>query len=151
MQQADAQNAQACQLNIFARDVDQTYGTDDRQLISMFTKTFSLSPQTTFDQLLRSACQFWGVIGTDFEIYQLVDEEPIPLQASSDRVCVVLEELAIGSSKGVNKADKKGGDDTSAKLHAVFYIGRNHITEKNPDISNKILAISGATETNNND
>ena len=29
-QQAKAQVVQACQLQIFARDVDQTYGTDDK-------------------------------------------------------------------------------------------------------------------------
>ena len=55
----------------------------------MFTKTFSLSPYTTFDHLLRAACSFWGVIYNDFAIYQLEDDplkKPINVSHEEERV-----------------------------------------------------------------
>ena len=44
------QVSQACQLYVFARDVDVEFGgSEEESKVSLFTKTFSLSPYTTFD------------------------------------------------------------------------------------------------------
>ena len=56
----------------------------------MFTKTFRLSPFTTFLDLLRASCSFWGVIMNDFAIYQL-DEDPLkkPINLSNEKEKVI--------------------------------------------------------------
>ena len=56
------QVVEACQMLVFARDMDPDYGTDKLSKIALLTRTFSLSPFTTFDNLLRATCSHWGLI-----------------------------------------------------------------------------------------
>ena len=69
------QASEAIKLMIYARDVDPNYGkTGTPSAIAIFTKTFSLSPGTTFEKLNSSACNYFGLIEQDFSLFWL-DEE----------------------------------------------------------------------------
>jgi len=95
-------------VQIFARDVDPTYGSDQKSKIAMFTKTFSLSPYTTFDNILRNTCIYWGVIKEDFSIYQIDDDtgEPKDLFDEPEKVIKFLELYAQTSKAASNDEDK---------------------------------------------
>ena len=121
------QVAQACQLYIYARDVDPEFGgSEEESKIALFTRTFSLSPYTTFDTILRHACNYWGLILAEFSIFQLDDDtgKPINLKDEPDRVLKFLETYSQTSTN--NKDD--GGDEADrnkeAGHNAKFYIGR---------------------------
>ena len=67
----------------------------------MFTKTFSLSPFTTFDNILRSTCILYGLIIEEFTIYQLDDDtdQLIDLGKENTRVLTYLEAFAQTSKQ----------------------------------------------------
>ena len=77
--------------------MDASYGTSEAQKIVMFTKTFSLSPYTTFDNLLRAACVYWGLLFQNFGIYQLDDnplKKPVNLSQEKERVLSYIDTIA---------------------------------------------------------
>ena len=122
------QVAEACQIFVFARDMEAAYGSDKLSKIALLTRSFSLSPFTTFDNLLRSTCSHWGLIQTDFSIFQLEEDSGklIDLSTESQRVLKYLETYAQTNGdgdddQGDKNADDAGGDD---KKFARFYIGR---------------------------
>ena len=59
-------------------------------------ETFRLSPQTTFDNILRSACTYWGVMLKDFAIYQIDTKtgKPVDLSQETQPVGKFLEDHA---------------------------------------------------------
>ena len=68
------QVAQAVQLQIFARDIDPEFGKDGNEdMITQFSSTFSLSTFTTFDNVRRVACAYWGVSVNEFELFSIDD------------------------------------------------------------------------------
>lgn len=99
----------------------------------MFTRTFSLSPFTTFDNLLRAACSFWGLIYHDFAIYFLDDDQaqkPINLSKEQERVLQYLDSYAQTSDKAKNNDDQvKKDEEFQDRQQAKFYIGRHTNTK----------------------
>jgi len=64
--------------------------------MKMFTKTFRLSPYTSFDNILRSASAYWGLMLSSFSVYQFLEhkDKPVDMSQMPIRVVHFLEAVA---------------------------------------------------------
>ena len=100
----------------------------------MLTKTFRLSPYSTFQMLKHHVCLYWGLLKDDFTLYQIDDDtgKLINLmELDEGRILKYLEFYAQTSKKGKSattkgkgKKKKKNANDDADNLLAKFYIGR---------------------------
>ena len=61
---------------VFGCDVDNVYANSKNreERISMVTRTFRVSPYSTFSTLFQKVCLYWGVLGEEFTLYQIDDD-----------------------------------------------------------------------------
>ena len=127
------QVAQAVQLQIFARDFDPEFGRDgEESSIAQFSNTFSLSTFTSFVELRRSACAYWGVDIREFELFYADSGNNLTnLTAESVKVLSFLETAAFLSVDPANEhktnksKSRKTGKNSVPVLYAKLFLGRN--------------------------
>lgn len=126
------QVSQAVQIKIFARDFDPEFGTDgEESSISIFSNTFALSSNTSFEVVRRAACSYWGVFLNDFQLYFLDGNGSIyDLGQENVKVLRFLETFGQSAAendantKNNSKSKNKGKKVAMKKSYAIFYLGR---------------------------
>ena len=130
-------------MSVFGCDVDNCYANSKsrEERITMLTKTFRLSPYSTFGTLFQKVCLYWGIMKDDFTLYQIDDDTGKfinLMEIEESRILKYLEQYAQTSKKGKSaeakdkskKKKKNAKEDDAEKLFAKFYIGR---IEKAPE------------------
>jgi hypothetical protein len=59
----------AVQVKLFAKDFNGTGANNQDQNKKVYIQTFKVTHSTTFSQLFQAACDFWGLLEDNYELY----------------------------------------------------------------------------------
>lgn len=125
-------------------------------MIAQYSSTFSLSAFTTFENVRRVACAYWGVSLSEFQLY-FVDEKKNITDLGQETVKVLRFLETFGQQNSGEDPERDDAKKKKAKKekepkhsYAKFYVGRiNSVIPRNASknkVSTSLLDVSGLTE-----